>query len=83
MNLERTSRQARLAAALEGLSRAELEAEALLTELRLCTDPLLHERLTDMDMDKAASIMDSLAARQREARRLRDRVRRLREALGD
>ena len=83
MNLERTSRQARLAGALEKLNQAELEAEALLTELRLLTDPLLHERLTDLDLDKAAAVLEALMAKWSAARDLRSRTGQLREALGD
>ena len=83
MNLERTSRQARLAGALEKLNQAELEAEALLIELRLLTDPLLHERLTDLDLDKAAAVLEALQAKWRVARDLRSRTGQLREALGD
>lgn len=83
MDLERMKRRSELAETTARRRKLAIEAEALLTELRLATDPLLTDDLTEMDLDGALKLMTELHRLWAEARRLADRSERLKKALGE
>jgi hypothetical protein len=82
MDLERTMRQAELAESRQRLSKVELGAEAMLTELRLTADPLMADGFCDMDLDRVVSLAESLKKAWDQARTLRARIDKLSRALG-
>ena len=83
VDMERAHRQAALAEARKRLAEIELTADALITELRIRTDPRLVDDFVGMELDKAAELMESLKLLWNEAQQVAERIAKLREALGE
>jgi hypothetical protein len=82
MDFERTRREAEWVETRERLRKVELSAEALLTQLRLVTDPLVADAFVDLDIKRAVELVEELQGKWEQAKELGAREKRLREALG-
>lgn len=79
---ERLKRQGQLAEAKQKLTRVEALADTLITSIRMNLDPMA-DSVTEIPMDKVEADTNQLAEHHETATRLRARIAKLKDLLGE
>ena len=83
MDIERARRMAELTEARDSLGKIEVVASGLLGQLRLATDPLMIESVAEIRATEIVNWAIEIKDYAVEARRLSERIARLKDALGE